>query len=533
MGALDLALAEWRTAIGPEHVVSDAAARARVEAATFETAFSVPAILRPGSREEVQACVRTANRHGVPFHPVSGGKNWGYGSRVPSADGCVLLDLARLDRIVEFDPRLAWVTVEPGVTFRRLLGFLDEQNAGLFMAATGSSPDASLIGTALERGDGTGPCGDIFQHVCAMEVVLPTAECIHTGLARFPGALAAPLHRWGVGPSLDGLFSQSNLGIVTRMTFWLTPLPVHFQLFFSTIRTADKLERWVDALQGLSMRGVLPSPFYLWNDAKALSLLRRYPWQAAGGRTPLPEEILQQFHRRRWGGCWAASGALYSPSNRVGRAQKAMVRSLLHPWCDRLLFLTPAVSRLARLIRTPYRRLTGRDLRRIAHYRERNPFLGWPLERNLASAYWRKKGAFPEMNDPDRDRCGFIWVSVALPFRGSDLRKAEAISTPIFRDHGFEANLAAIGISPRCLYFLAAVIYDRDVPGEDARAKACHDRLLSELMRAGYYPFRLGLQSMDAPLSADDDTGRVLRRLKETLDPRHILSPGRYELFDR
>ena len=44
---------------------------------------------------------------------------------------------------------------------------------------------------------------------------MPTGECIDTGFSRFDGAKTGPLSRWGVGPSLDGLFSQSNFGIVT------------------------------------------------------------------------------------------------------------------------------------------------------------------------------------------------------------------------------------------------------------------------------------------------------------------------------
>lgn len=50
----------------------------------------------------------------VPVYPTSRGRSWGFGSRVPAADGCVLLDLGRMNRIVGFDERLAYVTVEPG-----------------------------------------------------------------------------------------------------------------------------------------------------------------------------------------------------------------------------------------------------------------------------------------------------------------------------------------------------------------------------------------------------------------------------------
>ena len=123
------------------------------------------------------------------------------------------------------------MTVEAGVTFNQLHAYLSEQNSGLFMSVTGSSGTASLIGNLVERGIGRGPYGDRFAHVCALEVVLPTGETVRTGFDRFDHAKSNRLHRWGVGPYVDGLFTQSSLGIVTRATIWLLPLPQHFQTF--------------------------------------------------------------------------------------------------------------------------------------------------------------------------------------------------------------------------------------------------------------------------------------------------------------
>ncbi len=232
---LDGALRDWEAAIGAAFVVRDPGALRSASTATFATQSQVEAILRPATRDEVQACVRIANRHRVPVHPVSTGKNWGYGSRAPNADG-VLLELGRLDRILELDEALAYVTLEPGVTQRQLHEFLRARGSRLWMDATGASPDCSIIGNAMERGFGHTPMADHAGNACALEVVLPTGECIQTGFAAFPGTQAGALGRWGVGPSLDGLFSQSNLGIVTRMSVWLMPEPECFQAMFFLCR---------------------------------------------------------------------------------------------------------------------------------------------------------------------------------------------------------------------------------------------------------------------------------------------------------
>ena len=138
--ALASAVTEWRSTLGPGHVECDEKILDGASTATFLTQSRVRAILRPGTRSEVQECVRTANRFGVPVYPVSSGKNWGYGSRVPAQDG-VLLDLARLNRIVDFDEELAYVTIEPGVTAATASPVSPRRGmSNLWMDATGSEP---------------------------------------------------------------------------------------------------------------------------------------------------------------------------------------------------------------------------------------------------------------------------------------------------------------------------------------------------------------------------------------------------------
>src|SRR5215470_11685439 len=144
----DSALRQWQNLLGGEHVITDSLALRSAETGTFASRNRIPAILRPGTRQEVQECLRIANRFRTPVYPISSGKNWGYGSRLPASDGCVLLDLGRLNRIVDFNEALGYVTVEPGVTQGQLFTFLRERKSRLWMDATGASPECSLIGNA-------------------------------------------------------------------------------------------------------------------------------------------------------------------------------------------------------------------------------------------------------------------------------------------------------------------------------------------------------------------------------------------------
>ena len=166
-------LAEWERVLGPEHVVTDVRRLNEASTATFFSPQRIPAIVYPQTREQVQECLQIAAVHSVPVYPISTGKNWGYGSRVPSSTGCVLMDLSRMNRILDFNENLAYVTIEPGVTQQQLWDFLREKGSNLWIDATGSTPHSSLIGNTLERGFGHTPYGDHASNVCGFEVVLP------------------------------------------------------------------------------------------------------------------------------------------------------------------------------------------------------------------------------------------------------------------------------------------------------------------------------------------------------------------------
>src|SRR5262245_64786703 len=94
---LSRAIAEWSAIVGPDHVPTHRAPLGAAATATFPTTARVPLIVRPADRQQVQACLRVANEIRVPVYPISTGRNWGYGSRVPAVDGSVLLDLGRMN----------------------------------------------------------------------------------------------------------------------------------------------------------------------------------------------------------------------------------------------------------------------------------------------------------------------------------------------------------------------------------------------------------------------------------------------------
>ena len=486
------ALIEWTALLGSGNVITSRSELKAAETATFATSQTIPVILRPGNRQEVQSCLRIANQFQIPVYPVSSGKNWGYGSRVPAGGSCALLDLGRMQQILDFDEKLAYVTVEPGVTQKHLYQFLKQRSSKLWMDATGSSPDCSLIGNTVERGFGHTPYGDHFAHVCGLEVVLPNGEVVETGFSRFAGAKAANSYRWGVGPSLDGIFSQSNLGIVTRMTIWLMPAPEYFQAFYFRCDQHDDLASVVDALRPLRLNNTIRSAAHIANDYKVLSSLQQYPWDKTAGQTPLTPADMVNFRQAAGFGCWSGSAALYGTRRQVAEGRR-LVRRALKGKVAKLQFLDDWTLDLASRFAKPFGWLTGWDLSRTLELVRPTFGLmkGVPTEMPTASTYWRKRTPPPTDPDPDRDGCGLLWCAPVAPMEGGHAMYICNLAQRTLLEFGFEPMISVTLLTERSLSCVITIAYDRCIQGEDEKAMACHRSLLEQLTEAGYHSYRL------------------------------------------
>jgi 4-cresol dehydrogenase (hydroxylating) len=527
--ALDRAISEWTDVIGAEFVITDPGTLRASETATFETKHHVPAILRPRTREEVQGCLRIANQNAIPMYVVSTGFNWGYGSRVPVTDQCVVMELRRMNRILDYSEELAYITVEPGVTQRQVLDFLQQNGSKLWIDATGSTPECSLIGNTMERGFGHTPYGDHFANSCGLEVVLPNGDVVETGFSRFPNAQAASVYRWGVGPTIDGLFSQSNLGIVTRMTIWLMPAPEYFQAYFFRCDLASGLEQLIDTLRPLRLNNTIRSASHIANDYKVISSLQQYPWHETHGKTPLTPDVLKGMYKRHNFGAWNGSGGLYGTKRQVAEARR-LIKTALSGRVNKLQFLDDRLLSLAKRFATPYKLVTNWDLTRALELVKPVYGLmqGIPTDKPLQSTYWRKRTPIPEAMDPDRDGCGLLWCAPVAPMIGGHVRSVTKIAYEVLLSHGFEPMISITLITERSVACVITIAYDRSVAGEDDKAMTCYQELLGRLWSAGYYSYRLGIQSMQE-MSGNNGFNRVLQSLKGALDPNGILSPGRYQ----
>jgi 4-cresol dehydrogenase (hydroxylating) len=221
------------------------------------------AAVAPDTVEQVQAIVRIAGRHRIPLFPISTGKNFGYGGPAPNLHGSVIVDLKRMNRVLEVDEERHFALVEAGVSYFDLYRHIQERGLKVWL----DCPDpgwGSPVGNSLERGVGyTNPFyRDHFGASCGMEVVLANGEVMRTGMGALPGARTWQEYRYGFGPDPAGLFAQGNFGIVTKMGFRLMPRPEHYRTGLITVPKRRDFIQLVKTVNYLSDSFLIGEPVY-------------------------------------------------------------------------------------------------------------------------------------------------------------------------------------------------------------------------------------------------------------------------------
>lgn len=223
-------------------------------------------VVRPGTTAEVAGVLRVAAEDGLAVTPVVSGYNVA-GIAIPR-EGGIVLDLSRLDRIVEVDTDAMYVRVEPGVTFGRLKAHLDEHHPDLVYTYPFAPPFTSVMANALLDGLNNLSLrhGAMGQWVNGVEAVLADGTVVRTGAGSVSRSwfARAPL------PDLTGLFvsTQGTTGVVTEAALQLQPAPAARHRLFAF---AFDLDAAYVALRALARTGsVDDAGLMTWPAAKML-----------------------------------------------------------------------------------------------------------------------------------------------------------------------------------------------------------------------------------------------------------------------
>nr|MDO8097978.1 FAD-binding oxidoreductase [Candidatus Njordarchaeota archaeon] len=233
-GTLKNALAEI---VGSEHVSTDEEDLVVYsEDLTCEEACKPDVIAMPENVEQIQKIVRLANKEKTKITPFVAGANMG---GLTLTEGGIILDLKRMNRIIEVNEKAMYTIIEPGVTFGQLEGALKEFHPSLRFSYPNSPPYTSaLVNTLLE---GLGNLSLKYDATASLlnglEVVLPTGELAKIGSCAISKYWFSryPL------PDLAGLFIgwQGTTGIATKGSVALLHRPKFRDLFAIGMFNAD------------------------------------------------------------------------------------------------------------------------------------------------------------------------------------------------------------------------------------------------------------------------------------------------------
>jgi 4-cresol dehydrogenase (hydroxylating) len=529
------ALVQWRALIGAEHVLTDDATLSRYARSTSAAPRRPAAVLRPAGTEEVIGIVEAARRHRTPLYPISTGQNWGYGDACAVHDGQVIVELKRMDRIVEVDAELGYAVIEPGVTQQQLADCLRERQVPFWIDCTGAGPNSSLIGNIVERGFGHTPYGNRFQTVSGMEVVLGTGELLKTGFGRFENARTTHVYPYGLGPYLDGLFSQSNFGIVTRLGLWLLPIPEKCTPFLVSFAQDEDFFTAIAELRRLRMQRVLHSIPHIGNDLRGLASANPFPRDRVPAGARLPMEVRRELRKAAGVGAWIMSGALYGTRAEVAWRRRELSRALRGTGA-RIVFLTPGLLAAGRFAAAWAQRLGGgtglRDKLEVAGALA-GMHMGRPTHLFLRGSFWRHRSGIPEPitaeTDLAQEGAGILWLAPIIPMRRADMEAVYRGVDAIFERHGFDCHVTVNLLSERAFAGVFTVEFDAEDPAEATRARDCYDASLAWLLAQGYPPYRLGAYAMGGgSMELAGAAARVNAELGGSFDPEGIVAPGRY-----
>ncbi len=192
----------------------------RMESYRFDKALFCPAgmpavVVVARERSHVEHTLRTASALGVPVVPQ--GARSGLSGAANAVDGCIVLSLERMNRIVEIDRDNRIAVVEPGVLNVDLSRAVGEY--GLFYPPDPSSWEFCSIGGNLSTNSGGLCCvkyGVTTDYVRGLEVVLASGEVVRTGRRTVKGVAGYDLTKLFVG-------SEGTLGVITQATLSLRP----------------------------------------------------------------------------------------------------------------------------------------------------------------------------------------------------------------------------------------------------------------------------------------------------------------------
>ncbi len=454
----------------------------------------------PTSERDVRKVIALANEMDFKLMPISSGRNWGLGSKLPITDHPTLIvDLRKMNKILEINTVHNYVVIEPGVTQEQVHQMLTKKGINLCVNVTGSGKNTSIAGNLLDRG--VGIQGQRTKDLNALEVVLGNGKLIKTGFGHFDQKSDDRRYHYlhGIGPDMTHLFTQSNYGIVTKLVVKLYPIAECTLLLYEVAE--ENLHEFVNTVAYLRQRSVVPDTFEI-NSQNDPRLFR------------LKESENYQEHDKE---CWFVWGALLG-TKRIRSAVEEDLKEYLGKLClNQYYFNTENTpEEISEPLQVRFDRLKG--------------IPGDHSLLTMAEVYNIELDPNTDIDvDMHKEVPGFIAILPAVPSDGEMVLKTINLLRDISEKHDFQSTITFSLVQENIYEGFIRCYFDRNNPEDVKKAHHWSLECHKELEKLDIFPYRVNNLDMDYFINRpEDEYNATIRDLGKTLDPNNVIAPGKY-----
>lgn len=488
-------------------------------------------VLKPRTKKEVEAVVKIALKHKIHLYPLSRGNNWGFGSKAPVKETCLIIDLSRMNSILAFDADLGVITVEPGVTVSQVEKFFKEKALPFMAPVVWSTPEASLIGNALEKGTSASFPFERTESIVALEATLPDGT-IYSSYG--DGEMLIPAHPDGIGPQLDGLFLQNGLGIVTKMSFALARIPKDIRVLYVKQQNSDGLDIMLKELHQLKNRlGDIFASFKIESPLRTITSFTPYHALNQHTDSTVPEGHIERRTEELHLGAWNIFLVIQGEPALVKSAASIASRALRSLSAAVYCYDPIGLERRRKIFSYFPQKIRERysHLKLAAHYMHRTS--GINSGENAFIPFWRYEGATPFANIPilknldDSSKSGFMLFVAALPLHTPMKSLLEEIER-ICRANNIEPLYSLGMMSSRHMRFSLQMVFDKASDAGTASANRCYEEVFKIITENGGLPYRLPSSMFHLLSRIQPHLWPLAEKIRTAVDPHSLLAPGRY-----
>ncbi len=441
-------------------------------------------VVKPKDASAVQKVIQFANEHLIPVIPVSSRVHF-HGTTIPKQGG-VVLDLTRMNRVLEIDEFNRRVRIEAGVTWRQLTDELEKKGFRVIMPLL-PHPQRSVLTDYLEREVPTNTVYDYGEPLQSMEVLWPTGEIFRTGSASVNGYPDSKSK--GANPSGPGIDfyrflqgAQGTMGVVTWSNLKIESIPKIDKVLFAPV---NDLPYAMEFLYRILPRRIGQECLLLNNVDLASMIAKDWPGEFEKLRQTLPT----------WTLILVLTGLMRRPEEKISYEENALSEILKNEFKDMpLADNLPGFPGLGRIIL---------------------PLLRKPWPGDLA--YWKNRY---------KGGCQSLFFITRPVLTKKFIDRMEEIAAK----HGYPMSDIGSYLQPiehnRACHLEFHLFYNPANPTEIKKVRSLYrDAAIDFLNEGAFFSRPYGELG---PIMYERTAGytMVLRRLKNLFDPKNIMNPG-------